>query len=277
MTVASAPDSEALDKEAPLRRDIRLLGRILGDTIRSQEGHSVFELVEIVRKTAIRFHRGEEIARSELTEVLAGLSCEGMIPIIRAFSYFSHLANTAEDQHHIRRARLHAIAGSAPRDGTLMLALQRTHKAGIGLAALKEFFTTALICPVLTAHPTEVQRKSTLDREREVATLLAERDRSTSTPEEEVEIDSALRRAILTLWQTSILRRNRLKVIEEVTNGLSYYDYTFLTELPRIYELCQGALATFDPALKDYELPSFFRAEPLRYQFLSRGAPCSGS
>ena len=82
MTVASAPDSEALDKEAPLRRDIRLLGRILGDTIRSQEGHSVFELVEIVRKTAIRFHRGEEIARSELTEVLAGLSCEGMIPII---------------------------------------------------------------------------------------------------------------------------------------------------------------------------------------------------
>lgn len=259
MTVASAPDSEALDKEAPLRRDIRLLGRILGDTIRSQEGHSVFELVEIVRKTAIRFHRGEEIARSELTEVLAGLSCEGMIPIIRAFSYFSHLANTAEDQHHIRRARLHAIAGSAPRDGTLMLALQRTHKAGIGLAALKEFFTTALICPVLTAHPTEVQRKSTLDREREVATLLAERDRSTSTPEEEVEIDSALRRAILTLWQTSILRRNRLKVIEEITNGLSYYDYTFLTELPRIYELCQGALATFDPALKDYELPSFFR------------------
>src|SRR5262249_45689398 len=106
---------------------------------------------------------------------LDGLSRDDVIRIIRAFSYFSHLANIAEDQHHIRRARSHAIAGSAPRQGTFMLALERARKAGIERRALEEFFVTALVCPVLTAHPTEVQRKSPLDREREVARLLAER------------------------------------------------------------------------------------------------------
>jgi len=257
--IAATKADEGMDKEAPLRSDIRLLGRILGDTIRSQEGEGVFDLVETIRQTSIRFHRGDEAARARLAAALDGLSRDDVIRIIRAFSYFSHLANIAEDQHHIRRARSHAIAGSAPRQGTFMLALERARKAGIERRALEEFFVTALVCPVLTAHPTEVQRKSTLDREREVARLLAERDRPAHTPEEEAEMDDALRRAVLTLWQTSILRRTRLKVIDEIANGLSYYDYTFLTELPRLYELCEAALTGFDPALKDFEPPSFFR------------------
>ena len=94
------------DKDVPLRDDIRLLGRVLGDTVRAQEGEAVFELVERIRQTAIRFHRDEdEAARPELDAILTSLSRPPAIQIIRAFSYFSHLANIAEDQHHIRRTR----------------------------------------------------------------------------------------------------------------------------------------------------------------------------
>ena len=165
----------------PLREDIRLLGRLLGDTVRAQEGEAVFELVERIRQTAIRFHRDEdEGARSELDVILTSLSRAPAIQIIRAFSYFSHLANIAEDQHHIRRTRAHAIAGSAPRDGHDRLrAAKRSAKPRSDRAPIsRPSSRSALICPVLTAHPTEVRRKSTLDREREIAALLAYRDRT---------------------------------------------------------------------------------------------------
>ncbi len=251
---------ETPDKDLPLRDDIRLLGRILGDTVRSQEGEAVFDIVERIRRTSIRFHRDEdEVARHELEATLNGLSHGQSIQIIRAFSYFSHLANIAEDQHHIRRTRAHALAASAPREGTMAHALARARAAAVSRSKMESFFTNALVCPVLTAHPTEVRRKSTIDREMEVAHLLAERDRLRLTPEEMAASDEALRCAVLTLWQTSMLRGTRLKVVDEVTNGLSYYDYTFLRELPRFYAALEDQLTATDPAWNGIELPSFLR------------------
>ncbi len=191
--------------------------------------------------------------------------------MIRAFSFFSHLANIAEDQHHIRRTRAHALAASAPREGSLAYALAQARAAGLTRAQLREFFAGALVSPVLTAHPTEIRRKSTIDREMEVARLLEARDRVQLTPDEAAASDEALHRAVLTLWQTSILRRSRLHVIDEVANGLSYYDYTFLTELPRLYAGLEDQLAALDGGwqqarqpearapLDPVELPSFLR------------------
>ena len=249
---------EVTEKDRPLRDDIRLLGRILGNIVREQEGEAVFAIVERIRQTSVRFRRDEEqAARSELAAMLNSLSPNQTIQIIRAFSYFSHLANIAEDQHHIRRTRAHALAASAPRDGTMASALARACKSRISRSKLQAFFADALISPVLTAHPTEVRRKSTLDREIEVARLLAECDRIQPTPNEAAESDEALRRAILTLWQTSVLRHTRLAVIDEVANGLSYYDYTFLRELPRFYGALENQLASIDPSWADSELPSF--------------------
>ena len=180
------------EKDFPLRDDIRLLGRILGDTIREQEGEAIFEIVERIRQTSIRFHRDEdEIARRELETILNSLSRGRTNQIIRAYSYFSHLANLAEDQHHVRRSRAHAMAGvhameaAAPREGTLARALKLIQEAGISHTALQAFFGSALVCPVLTAHPTEVRRKSTIDREMEISQVLARRDRQRLTPEEE--------------------------------------------------------------------------------------------
>ncbi len=254
------------EKDFPLRDDIRLLGRLLGDTIREQEGEAAFDIVELIRQTSIRFHRNEDqAARRELETILNSLSRGRTNQIIRAYSYFSHLSNIAEDQHHVRRSRAHAMAGAhamaapAPREGTMAKALKLAREAGISQPALQAFFASALICPVLTAHPTEVRRKSTIDREMEILQILAQRDRQELTPDEEAVSEESLRRAILTLWQTSILRRNRLKVIDEVMNGLSYYDYTFFKELPRFYASLEDQLAAMDPAWSNVELPSFLR------------------
>jgi phosphoenolpyruvate carboxylase len=258
------------DKDQPLRDDIRLLGRLLGDTVREQEGVAIFERVEQIRQLALRFHRDDDLAaREEMAALLQSLPRDGTSQVVRAFSYFSHLANIAEDQHHIRRARAHARAGSQPREGSLALSLTRALAAGIDAGQLAKFFTAAQVRPVLTAHPTEVQRKSILDCQWKIARLLDERDRTELSPEEQAEHDEALRRAVLRLWQTRMLRRAKLSVMDEVNNALSFYDMTFLRELPRLYNGCEDHLAA---AIPDWDAQGMAELPP----FLSPGSWIGG-
>ncbi|MBI1779620.1 MAG: phosphoenolpyruvate carboxylase [Proteobacteria bacterium] len=248
------------DKDAPLRYDIRLLGRILGETVRAQEGEQTFEFIERIRQTALRFHRdADDTARKELQTIISSLPDDQAIRIIRAFGYFSHLANIAEDQHHIRRSRAYAMANAAPREGTMAYALAHAKDTRLSRAALQAFFKAALCSPVLTAHPTEIRRQSSIDREMEIAKLLDERDRVQFTPEELTANRRALRRAVLSLWQTSILRGTRLAVLDEVANGLAYYDHTFLRELPRFYADLEDQFGAIDPAWEGLDVPSFLR------------------
>jgi phosphoenolpyruvate carboxylase len=227
-------DALALEEDARLRTDIRLLGRILGDTVRDQEGADVFDLVERIRQTSIRFHRDEDkLARRELETILDSMSTSDTVRIVRAFSYFSHLANIAEDQNNIRQMRGRGPGG--PRPNALTQTLAHAKTAGFSAADLRRFFGEAQVSPVLTAHPTEVRRKSTIDREMEIAGLLDRRERVQLTAEEAEASDEQLRRAVLTLWQTNLLRRTKLTVLDEVANGLSFYDYTFLHEVPRLH------------------------------------------
>src|SRR5246127_5261383 len=231
-----AEEASALEEDRRLRNDIRLLGRILGDTVRDQEGADVFDLVERIRQTSIRFHRDNDMpARRELELILDSTSISQTLRIVRAFSYFSHLANIAEDQNNIRQMRARTGPGGGPRASVLSQTLAHARGAGISAADLRRFFETAQVSPVLTAHPTEVRRKSTIDREMEIAALLDRRERVQLTPEELAASDEQLRRAVLTLWQTNILRRTKLTVLDEVANGLSFYDYTFLHEVPRLH------------------------------------------
>jgi phosphoenolpyruvate carboxylase len=256
-TTADADDAH---KDRPLREDIRLLGRILGDTVREQEGEETFALVEQIRQASVRFHRHNEPgARRELEAILDSLSADQTLAIVRAFSYFSHLANIAEDQHHIRRNRAHAVAGSAPRPGSLAFAFHRTREAGVEPERLEAFFDHALVSPVLTAHPTEVRRKSTLTRELEIAELLDERDRVHGDAAELKLNEEQLRRVILILWRTNMLRQTRLKVIDEVANGLSYYDYTFFRELPRLYGAIEDEVDALAGRRRLKPIPSFLR------------------
>ncbi|MCB1909552.1 MAG: phosphoenolpyruvate carboxylase [Rhodocyclaceae bacterium] len=249
----------ATAKDHQLREDIRLLGRLLGDTLREQEGEEVFAVVEQVRQHASRFNREQDPqAAREMAEALDGLPLTATVPVVRAFTYFLQLANIAEDQHHLRRNRSHARAGSPPREGRLAHALARLLEAGVDADRLAETLSVAMVGPVLTAHPTEVQRKSILSLQRCIARCLDSRDRLDLTPDEDAEFDADLRDAILTLWQTRMLRPVRLAVIDEVKNGISYYDDTFFAELPRLYCELEDQLRAAYPE-RSWALPPFFR------------------
>ena len=242
--------NDAADHDLPLRDDTRLLGRLLGDAVRTCNGSEIYESIERIRQTAIRFRRadapGAAAVRDELAAQLNGLTIASTLTVIRAFSYFSHLANLAEDVHQNRRRRAHALAGSPPQRGSLIAALEGLAKAGVTREAVAEWLAHALVSPVLTAHPTEVQRKSILDCEREIVRLLTLRDRTALTPKETAEWETDLTRQVLSLWQTAMLRLSKLTVRDEVDNGLSYYRYTFLGEIPRLYDaLAQGLSRTF--------------------------------
>jgi phosphoenolpyruvate carboxylase len=249
------------DKDAPLKEDIRLLGRLLGLVLREQEGETVFQVVETIRQTAVRFRReSDPQAGTDLGKLLKKLTRDQTISVVRAFSYFSHLANIAEDQHHNRRRRAHLLAGSAPQQGSIAYALSRLDDAGVSGASVRHFFKEALISPVLTAHPTEVQRKSTLDAEREIARLLAERDHPL-TPKEMTRNTQLLHACVATLWQTRMLRYSKLTVADEIENALSYYRITFLRELPGLYEDIENEIAAQFPQRHagECELPPFMQ------------------
>jgi phosphoenolpyruvate carboxylase len=252
-----ADEALALEEDTRLRNDIRLLGRILGDTVRDQEGADVFDLVERIRQTSIRFHRDDDKpARRELEVILDGMSTSETVRIVRAFSYFSHLANIAEDQNNIRQMRTRSTEDGSP--GSLAQTLSHARTAGFSAADLRKFLASAQVSPVLTAHPTEVRRKSTIDREMEIAALLDRRERVQLTPEEIAASDEQLRRAVVTLWQTNLLRRTKLTVLDEVANGLSFYDYTFLHEVPRLHCALEDRLNEGDGSAHG-ELASFLR------------------
>jgi len=260
-TIQNDPvEDDISEKDLPLRDDIRLLGRLLGDIVQAQEGEDIFDIVESIRQSSIQFHRNEdEAAKKSLENILQKLNPTQAVSVVRAFSYFSHLANIAEDQHHNRRVRSHDLAGSPPRKGSIARAINNAIESGRTPSDLRSFFADAYVSPVLTAHPTEVRRKSTMQREVRLSALLARRELGPWTQDELLEIDEKLSRNVLVLWQTNLLRQTRLDVLDEVTNGISYFDYSFFTELPRLFAKLEDSLAALDPEMVDQSLPSFLR------------------
>ncbi|HZW86761.1 MAG TPA: phosphoenolpyruvate carboxylase [Gallionella sp.] len=255
MNLFSTP-ADISSKDLPLREDVRLLGRILGETLREQEGEETFLLVENVRRAAVRFRKTQDDRdRIQLEQTLDTLSPSETLAVVRAFSYFSQLSNIAEDLHHNRRHRAHLKAGTPAKDGSLLLALQRIEEKSVSKEALQAFLNSALISPVLTAHPTEVQRKSILDCQLIISRLLSERGRVDMTPEDLADNEETLHRFVLILWQTRMLRTAKLNVRDEIKNGLEFYRYTFLTEIPKIYaHLGKQLEAQFG---KDIHIPPF--------------------
>jgi len=243
----AAPSARTKDNERPLVEDIRLLGRILGDVIREQEGVAAYELIEQVRKLSVSFRRDADAeADKTLKKLLKGLSGEQTVSVIRAFTYFSHLANLAEDRHHIRRRAIHERAGDT-QEGSIDVALARLRWAGISPKTISQTLAKSFVSPVLTAHPTEVQRKSILDAERGIAQLLTGRDeikaraaavnaaKDLLSPRELAANEAQLRARVMQLWQTRLLRFSKLTVADEIENALSYYESTFLREIPKLY------------------------------------------
>ena len=258
MTNASIPPLKrnSRDNERPLVEDIRLLGRILGDVIREQEGAEIYELIEKIRKLSVAFRRdADHAADKALKKLLKGLPGDHAVSVIRGFTYFSHLANLAEDRHHIRRRAIHERVGDT-QEGSIEVALQRLRWAGITPKIISQTLAHSFVSPVLTAHPTEVQRQSILSAERDIAELLHERDeikaraavvnatKDALTPKELAANEQRMRARVMQLWQTRLLRFSKLTVADEIENSLSYYESTFLREIPKIYASLEEALGT---------------------------------
>ncbi|HEX4858185.1 MAG TPA: phosphoenolpyruvate carboxylase, partial [Usitatibacteraceae bacterium] len=236
-------------KDAQLTEEIQRLGRHLGDVIRAVNGDPVFETVERIRQTAVAFRKADGAGAGHAQEVkraleheLDNLPIERTLSVVRAFSYFSLLVNIAEDRQQNRRRRAHRLAGSAPQVGSIAHALGELSGRGVSGAAIAAWLGEAVISPVLTAHPTEVQRKSVLDCEHGIARQLALLENPNLLPEERTAIEASLHRSILQLWQTAMLRLSRLRVIDEIDNGLGFFRSTFLPELPRLYLDLEHAL-----------------------------------
>ena len=218
-----------------MREDIRLLGRVLGEVIAACEGKRVYETVEHLRRNAVQARRsGDTDSTQILSKLVRGLRGNDPNSVARAFSYFLHLANIAEDRDQNRRQRARALADNRPERGSMRHAIALLKEQGVPASKIRKWLTQANVVPVLTAHPTEVQRKSTLDVHRHIATGLARRDQPL-TPYEKEQLDQTLLGHIATLWQTRMLRYTRLTVADEIENALSYYRSTFLTVIPQLY------------------------------------------
>ena len=251
MPSRSRGESDAELKNRPLMEDIRLLGRILGEVIREHEGLDAFELIERVRKLSVAYRlKRDASAGRMLDRLLKNLSADQTVSVIRAFSYFSHLANIAEDRHHVRRRLQHERAGDQ-QEGSLAVSFERLHRADQRSADIAAALQRAYIAPVLTAHPTEVQRKSILDAERAIAEFIGERD-DLAGERERRENEDLIRARITQLWQTRMLRTAKLTVADEIENALSYYHATFLRQIPKLYR-------EIELALPGHEVPPFLR------------------
>ena len=204
--------------------DIRFLGRILGDVIRDYGGDALFRRTEHIRAASVSRYRG--LTSKEATDLgLEELSLDDTLAFTRGFMLFSLLANLAEDRQ-----------GTSSEPGaTLGEVLQSLEAAGIGRQAVLDFAKNALVVPVLTAHPTEVRRKSIIDHRNEIARLMRLRDRGIDETRDGEAVEMEIRRQVALLWQTRPLRLDRLHVADEVETALSYFRDVFLDTLPALY------------------------------------------
>lgn len=211
--------------------------------MREQAGDNVFDLVERARVESFRVRRSE-IDRAELVSLFAEISTDDAIPVIRAFSHFALLANLAEDIHRERRRAIHVNAGEPPRDSTLAATYTKLDAADIDSATVEEALRGALVSPVITAHPTETRRRTVFETQSRITELMRYRERTALSVAEIADVDLQLRRQILTLWQTALIRLSRLRIQDEIEVGLRYYDAALFEVIPKINAEVRKALRT---------------------------------
>ncbi|MGP4053312.1 phosphoenolpyruvate carboxylase [Mycobacterium sp. 4D054] len=225
----------------PMREDIRLLGTILGDTVREQNGDDVFDLVERARVEAFRVRRSE-IDRVDMARMFDGVDVHLAIPVIRAFTHFALLANVAEDIHRERRRAVHEAAGEPPQNSSLAATYRKLDDADLDASAVADALVGALVSPVITAHPTETRRRTVFDTQHRITELMRLRLHGFGTTPDGKDVDRELRRHILTLWQTALIRLSRLKVQDEIETGLRYYSAALLEVIPQVNAEVRSAL-----------------------------------
>ena len=256
-------------KEAPLRRDVRSLGVLLGEVLREQAGEELFAQVEALRQGTIRRRdaeaRGnrEEALRlaSGALDLLHSLSVERALLLTRAFAFYFELINLAETNHRKRRRISLKLSGDAGRQrGSLAGTLCAMKRVGITAEEAMDWLKRVLIVPVFTAHPTEVARRSVMFKRRRIGEFLAALDRIPIPEQELGRLEEAIRAEITSLWQTDEVRSRRPTVYDEVKMGLDYYDVSIFATLPTLYrEIAEALRAAYGLEIEVHELPQVLR------------------
>jgi phosphoenolpyruvate carboxylase len=252
-------------KEAPLRRDVRSLGTLLGDVLREQAGEDLFAHVEALRQGTIRRRDAEargldaEATRQAASalELVHTLPVERAILLSRAFAFYFELINLAETNHRKRRRIALRLSGQAGRQrGSLAGTLTEMRRVGISADEAMEWLRRVLIVPVFTAHPTEVARRSVMFKRRRIGDFLATLDRIPAPEQDLARLEQLILAEITSLWQTDEVRSRRPTVYDEIKMGLDYYDVSIFETLPNLYrEISEALHASYGLAIDTLALP----------------------
>ena len=264
--LAELTAEDAALKEAPLRRDVRSLGRLLGQVIREQEGEEFFEAVERLRHLAMGHRELEDAGEGGITDddqirdaerMVGGLELRQAYRLTKAFSIYFELTNLAETQHRKRRRRAAQLhPDDAPMPGTIRGTLQRLRDSGVGREAALEWLARVRVVPVFTAHPTEVSRRTGLFKRKRIAEALERLDRLPLPPAEAALNEAAIAAEVTALWQTDEVRRRQPSVTDEVRMGLDYYPQVLIPTLPGLYfEIADAFEATYGEPVSPRFLP----------------------
>ena len=252
-------------KEAPLRRDVRSLGMLLGEVLREQAGEELFAQVEELRQGTIRRREAEDqgatLAASEhaahAMDLVHKLPVDRALLLTRAFGFYFELINLAETNHRKRRRLALQLTGAAGKQrGSLTGTLCAMHRVGISAEEALEWLRKVLVVPVFTAHPTEIARRSVMFKRRRIGELLEELDRIPIRPEDLARLEEEVLAEITSLWQTDEVRSRRPTVYDEIKMGLDYYDVSIFATLPSLYrEIAEALGAAYGLTLEVHELP----------------------
>ena len=256
-------------KEAPLRRDVRSLGTLLGEVLREQAGEDLFTHVEALRRGTIRRRdaevRGkkEEAARhgAKALELVHSLPVERAILLTRAFAFYFELINLAETNHRKRRRIALQLSGAAGRQrGSLAGTLCEMRRVGIGADEAMDWLNRVLIVPVFTAHPTEVARRSVMFKRRRIGEFLSALDRIPMPEQDMARLEELVLAEITGLWQTDEVRSHRPTVYDEIKMGLDYYDVSIFATVPALYrEIAEALRASYGLEIEAHQLPQVLR------------------
>jgi len=252
-------------KEAPLRRDVRSLGMLLGEVLREQAGEELFAQVEELRQGTIRRREAEDqgatAAASEhaahAMDLVHKLPVDRALLLTRAFGFYFELINLAETNHRKRRRLALQLTGAAGKQrGSLTGTLCAMQRVGISAEEALEWLRKVLVVPVFTAHPTEIARRSVMFKRRRIGELLEELDRIPVRPEDMARLEEEVLAEITSLWQTDEVRSRRPTVYDEIKMGLDYYDVSIFATLPSLYrEIAEALDAAYGLTLEVHELP----------------------
>jgi phosphoenolpyruvate carboxylase len=257
-----APTGEL--KEAPLRRDVRSLGMLLGEVLREQAGDSLYDAVEALRRTAIARREAEAPQTGAANEASAtahlqqaldrvrALDLPAAYQLTRAFGFYFELINLAETNHRKRRRLSHQLSENASSTGAVQRGdlrgtLRRLREAGVSAGEANTLLRRICVSPIFTAHPTEVARRSVMFKRRRISDLLEQLDRI-PVPEPQLKaLERDLIAEITALWQTDDVRSARPTVRDEIRMALDYYESSLFDTLPVLYGEVASALAAEYP------------------------------